>query len=547
MKRMNLHNSNWIWFIALLTVVFLTSIVQANRSDWQRQEVDWRLTGGDRIKAIWYPESAEDGLLFKGPAGKPPKVIRKQISPRLSRPEDSSVDLFGAPMVTANVIESPPIGGFTPWIAVVVTDQRSDDFDWVAQTHSSVVGRYLTNSPETDFTIGLFDTGGGTHVLNNAAANQTGIYEADLLTSNSIELIGATSSVFAWVSRPLAVFMDGLAAIDPNSMTVDDANMVGQSNVSVVVGDEPLPGQPDLTTIVGTPMSVNFVATIDNSRSIAVTYDGNDFTSPDIRFYEHGDARIPAYANAIPLKLIPSGAVNIQYIIDFESIFEFIFEPGTPSIIVGNSAQSLFFADSVDLYDGTRSAIDKGRFMLDTGSQLTVISSGIGSRLGLDPANPDFEVDITDATGAVTITPGFFLDSLEIPALGQWLVYTDVPVILLDLPSPEGGVLDGIIGMNLFVSFNLVLRGGGLMGQDPPSLEFEMIPSPLLGDIAPEGGDGVVDFLDINALAGAWRSTASSPNWNPQADLAPQPIPDGNVNYLDLAAMMDNWLKTAEP
>ena len=546
MKRMNFNNLNVACFAALLTVICLASVALADQSTWGQQGVDWRLTGGDRIKAIRYPEQTKPPL-FEGQAGNLPKVVHKQISPRASLPEDQSVGLFGSPTVTANVIDSPPVGGFVPWIAVTVTDRRSDDYDWVAETHMSVVGQYLTDSAKADFTIGLFDTGGGTHVMNYAAANRTGIYAAGLLTSNTIELLSATSSVFAWVSQPLGIFMDGLAAIDPNTMTVNDANMVGQSNVSIVVGDEPFPGDSDLVTIVGTPMSVNFVATINNDRPITVTYDGNDYTSPDIHFYDHWDSDVPAYADTIPLNLVPSGAVNIQYIIDFESIFEFIFEPGTPSIIVGNSAQSLFFVDSVDLHDGTKSAIDKGRFMLDTGSQITVISSGIGSRLGLDPANPDFEVDIEDATGAVTITPGFYLDSLEIPALGHWLTYANVPVVLLDLPSPEGGVLDGIIGMNLFVNFNLVLRGGGLLGQDPPSLEYEIIPSGLIGDIAPDGGDGAVDFLDFNAFVDAWSSTASSPNWNPEADIAPQPVSDGKVNYLDLAAMMENWLKSADP
>lgn len=547
MKRMNLYNSNWAWFFSFLIVVFLTPVVWAGRSGWQQQEVNWRLTGGDRIKAIRYPEQKTPPL-FERQDENPPKVVRKQISPRASLPDDSSVGLLGAPTVMANVIDSPPVAGFVPWIAVTVTDKRSDDFDWVAETHMSVVGRYLTNSPETDFTIGLFDTGASTHVMSYAAANRTGIHTANLLTTNTIELLGATSSVFAWVSQPLAVFMDGLAAVnDPNGLTVDDANMVGQSNVSIVVGDEPLPGQPDLPTIIGSPMSVNFVATINNDRPITVTYDGNDYTSPDIRFYDHYDSRVPAYADYVPLSLIPSGAVNVQYIIDYESIFDFIFEPGTPSIIVGNSAQSLFFVDSADLYDGIRSAIDKRRFMLDTGAQITVISSGVGSRLGLNPANPDFEVDITDSTGAVTITPGFYLDSLDIPALGHWLSYTNVPVILLDVASPEGGVLDGIIGMNLFVNFNLILRGGGLQGQAPPSLEYQIIPSPLLGDIAPEGGDGEVNFLDFCTLADAWRSTANSPNWNPGADIAPQPISDGSVNLLDLAAMTQNWLKSARP
>jgi hypothetical protein len=57
----------------------------------------------------------------------------------------------------------------------------------------------------------------------------------------------------------------------------------------------------------------------------------------------------------------------------------------------------------------------------------------------------------------------------------------------------------------------------------------------------------VVDFLDLEALADAWGSTADAPNWNPDADIAPQPVSDGIINYLDLAAMMENWLEGTAP
>jgi hypothetical protein len=455
--------------------------------------------------------------------------------------------MLSVPTVTVNVIDSPPIDGFVPRIAVVVTDKRSPDDDWVAQTHTSVVGRHLTNSPETNFVIGLFDTGAGVHIIGHAAANRTGIYDAGLLTPSFALLAGATNLVFAQVSHPLALFMDGLAAIDSDSMTVDESRMVGQSNVSVAVGDEPATGQPDLPTIIGSPMSVYFVTVIKNENPITITQDGNDLTSPDIRFYSHGDSRIPSYENTIPLNLIPAGGFNVQYTIDFDAIIDLTFQPGSPSIIYGLGSQSLFFVNSVDLQDGARSAIDKQRFMVDTGAQITVIGSGIGSRLGLNPANPDFEVDIQDVTGEVTINPGFYVDSLEVPALGDWLSFTNVPVVLLDVGSPEGGFLDGIIGMNLFTNFNMVLQGGGLFGQDPPSLAYEFIRTPIVGDIAPEGGDGIVDFLDFAIFADAWLATPASGNWNPKADLAPPENPDGKIGFQDLIVFAEYWLDVGVP
>ncbi len=544
MKSIEMHNSSWGWILILLAVVPLTTVVQAAHPGWQRQEVDWRSTGGDRIIGIRHPEDEQPKLTPKR-AFSQPRLVRRTIVGEEGDIQ-STIGLLSVPTVRVNIIDSPPIAGFVPWIAVAVTDERSDDFDWVAQTHMSVAGNPLTDSPQTDFTIGLFDTGASVHLVGYEAALRTGIYDADLLTPSETELVGATNSVFARVSYPLGVFIEGLAAVDANEMILDNSNMVGQSNVSIVVGEQPDPGKPDLPTAIGSPLSVNFVTVFNNDTPVTVTYDSNDYTGPDIRFYDHFDPRIPEYENKIPLNLIPSGAVNIQYITDLEAIMEFVFRPGSPSTIVGNLAQSLFFVNSVDLQHGDRGAIDKQRFMVDTGAQITVISSGVGSRLGLDPANPDFEVDIQDVTGEVTIHPAFYIDSLEIPALGDWLGFTNVPVVLLDVDSPEGGTLDGIIGMNLFTNFNLVLKGGGMFGQDPPSLTYEFIQTTLFGDIAPEGGDGIIDSQDFAALAEAWLATPDSPNWNPKADLAPPDNPDGIIDINDLKVLLEYWLESSE-
>jgi hypothetical protein len=546
MKRISSYNSIRGCFVLLLVVVSLTSVAWAGRPGWRWQEVDWRATSGGRITGVRYPEQ-EEPILVHEQASRQPRSVRKTILRKGAESKEPSMGLLSVPTVMVNVIDSPPIAGFVPRIAVAVTDRRANDDDWVAQTHMSVVGRHLTSSPETNFTIGLFDTGASTHVVSYAAANRTGINDADLLTPSVVELVGATNSVLARVSHPLALFMDGLAAIDAETMTLDESRMVGQSNVAVVVGDEPAPGQPDLPTVIGSPMSVYFVTVIDNENPITITQDGNDLESPDIRFYSHGDPDIPSYENNIPLNLIPAGGLNVQYVIDFGAIIDFTFQPGSPSVIFGMGSQSLFFVNSVDLQDGARSALDKQRFMVDTGAQITVISSGIGSRLGLDPANPDFEVDIQDVTGEVTIHPGFYLDSLEIPALGDWLGFTNAPVVLLDVGSPEGGTLDGIIGMNLFTDFNLVLQGGGMLGQDPPSLAYKSIRAPLVGDIAPEGGDGVVDFLDFAVLADAWLTTEASANWNPRADLAPPESPDGKIDFQDMVVLTEHWLDADAP
>ena len=519
------NNSKQICFTLLIISSTLWTSVQAEQSSMQLEKVNLLAGPAGCIKSIRY---------FK--------VKDAQTGPI---PNFKFFSTVSTDISTLNTIDSPPIAGFTPLITVAVTDKRSDDLDWVAEPHMSVAGRYLTESPETDFIIGLFDTGASTNIISNAGAARTGIFSSDLLTPSTVEIEGATHSVFGGVSQPLGVFMDGLAAIDQNTMMLDDSNMVGESNLSVIVGDIPAPNEPDLPTVVGTPVSVYFVTSISNEHHISVVYDGNNYTSPDIQFYDHFDPRIPDYQNRIPLNLIPAGAADVQYFPDLDGIIDFVFQPGSPSII-GSLLQSLFFVNSVDLRHGTHSAIDRDRFMLDTGAQITVVGTNVGSRLGLNPDNPDFEIDIQDVTGHITIEPGFYIDSLEIPALGDWLRFTNVPVVMLDVGSPEGGFLDGIIGMNLFTEYNLVLRGGGLIGQDPPSLEFERISARLIADIAPDDGDGVVDFFDIAAFGEAWLATPTSPNWNPKANLAPRFTPDSIINILDFAILAECWLDSVE-
>ncbi len=537
---MKLHHSIQIWLVLLLTTVLCwTSVAQAVRPGWKRQEVNWRTTGGARIKAIHYPLGKKLPIPTKQDNHQQKQIHKKLIPPEAN----SRLGLFAQDLTTpiyATVIDSPPIGGFVPWIAVSVTDRRSAELEFEAIPSASVVGRFLTSNPQVDYAIGIFDTGASAHVMSGAGATRVGLFDhtPDLITSNLIEVYGVTGSVDVWVSQPIGLFIDGLGAIDSNGLLPDNSAMVGQTNVSISVGD-PI-DSPNLPTAIGTPLSVFFTTVFNNEQQITVTLDNEEFTGPDLLFYENNDPCIPNYSNVIPLELRPLGAVSVQYLPSLEGLFEF--PPASPSTIIGNLSQSLFFVHSVDITEGENTAIDKDRFMFDTGAQVTVIGSRIAARLQLDTSNPEFEEEITDVTGATTMVPGFYIDSIEIPALGEWLSFTNVPVILLDVASPEGGTLDGIIGMNLFVEFNLVLRGGGLFLQDDPTLEFKLIQTPIIADIAPQGGDGIVDFLDFAALAKSWLATPTSPNWNPKANIAPSSSPDSSIDILDLAVFTEFWL-----
>ncbi len=552
MKRSNPYNSLRGWFILLpIALVCLTSFVEAGRPGWQHQEVNWQMTGGASVKAVNYPDRNAPTLFFKQTDNLPKRLL-KEAAQKESAYQPISLSTQPTPDITANIIESPALGGFLSWCMVTFTDERSGELELDAVASSSVIGNYLTATPETDYAIAVFDTGAGAHIVGSGDADRAGLFDhtPDLITSNTVEFTGVTGSATAWVSQPLGLFIDGLGVIEPNGLLLDNSSMVGEFNVSVAVGD-PIESSTSLT-VIGTPLSVFLAAAFHNDQPINITHNGTKLTAPDIRFYTLDDLHVPSYANTIPLELRPIGSVAVQYFPDFFNILD-PFDPDfgapfSPSVLTGLlPMQGLFFVSSVDLTHTGRTSLDKDGFIFDTGSSYTLISEAIGARLGLNPNNPEFELEILIATGETITAPGYYIDSLEVIATPEWLSFTNVPVVVLDAPSPEGGVLDGIIGTNLFVDFNFIFRGGGLPGQDLPRIEFERLPERIIADIAPGAGDGVVDLLDLAAFAAVWHTNSESFNWNPRADMAPQTKPDGKIDILDLAVFAEYWLNIAVP
>src|SRR3989304_3617013 len=195
MKFIDSHKlvRGWLFFL-LISFVGWVSLVQARQDEWQRQQVDWRITGGGRIKAIHYPKNKAPAMLA-GRKGRWPKKFRRQllgpeaISRLAQLAQEFATEKFTSP-IFANVIDSPPIDGFVPWVVVAITDERSDELELDAIPRTSVVGNYLTANPEADYAIGIFDTGASAHVIGNAAAIQAGLFSADLITSNTCTIFG---------------------------------------------------------------------------------------------------------------------------------------------------------------------------------------------------------------------------------------------------------------------------------------------------------------------------------------------------------------------
>ncbi len=532
------HPILWLLLVAL----WCTSTAFGDERAWNRREVKWRVSADRQIKAIYYPEDENLPTLEN-------RVQRRpvEVQPRTKELKTESTAATTTEGITtavfANVINSPPIDGFLPYVTVAITDERSSDlYDVDAYPQYSIVGNYLTGSPESDYAIGIFDTGSSAHIINAYDALTTGIYDADLVTSFTVTILGATGQIDALVSQPLGIFVDGLAAINANTLLADDSNMVGQSNGSTIVGD--IVESPNLPTIVGSPLAFFFTTVIKNSKTVALSIDGDEIRSPDVRLYQHNDSAIPVYPYKINLEVLPSTAYAVQYFPCFEIMEacpEGDGEPTTPSLVFGSMfdvPQSLFFATRTDLAHGGRTS-QQNHFMFDTGAQITVVSESQAADIELLQNDPNFYVEIIDATGASTIADGYYVDLLEISAIPSWLSFTHVPVIVLNVDSPEGGVLDGIIGMNLFVDMDFYIHGGGLYGQDQPYIKFNFLPPGPKGDIAPPGGDGKVDIFDLATFANAWLANPLSPNWYSPADM----VADAIINFRDFAILAQGWMQ----
>ncbi len=520
--------------LSLVASVCLTSKAAAKKTDWVRQEADFRISGDSRIKAIYHPKDN-------------PVPTRARKRKQDTQPQTIITDMQAPAVIGLNVIDSPPIDGFIPWIAVLTTNKGKDleDLDTEAYPRSSLIGNLTTNDPGNNYLIGLFDTGASTSIIGYEDSLTIGL-TGSFLTPFTIPIGGVNDTVDVMVSMPIGLFVDTIGAVEPNGVLFDFSGFVGESNVSIAVGQQPPGNEPDLPTVIGSPMSVFYSTVFDVENPVSTVHDNNEITSPLVGIYEHDDLRIPNYLNTLPLELRPLGGLSVNYIPNLEiwDPWDPLFQaPGTPSIITGVGNQSLFFVPSVDLYEGSNMAYDRDRFMWDSGAQVTVIGIRIASRLALDPYDPDFWVEIQGVTGAVSFEPGFYIDSVDIPATGSWLSFTNVPVVLIDIASPEGGTLDGIIGMNLFVEYNFVLKGGGMFLQEDPAVYFEH-KDHIIADVAPSSGDGVVDSLDLLAMARSWLTTPGDSQWNPRCDIAPSPRPDGIINQADFAVIANHWLET---
>lgn len=432
----------------------------------------------------------------------------------------------------------PPMAGFSPLVAIVTSDRRSsDDFDWEHALVSSYVGKPLNPPAEKNFVVGVLDTGSVVDLAAGDSAQILGL-KGRYLTTNTMGIGGVGGTIDATITMPIGVFAAGLAAVSPNGQ-LDLSKLVGHTNVSVLASPAIECDGDSLSGVVGTPFLAFYttIIRVDQPRKVVVR--GKTYIGPDIQILSSYKPPTSVYRHKIPMELgglSPVSTASYYAFPDFDDILGEWFPIAPTALSMGAMmlpTGGSFYAE-VGLLQGQigpLNVLQTARMLVDTGAQSSIISSNVAAKLNL-PLEPDFTAQIC-GIGGTTEAPGYYVDYVRINAMGGALEFERVPFIVLDMESPEGGSLDGILGMNLFWNRNIVLEpttsGTGFLHISNP-VPFAYIDLNL---------DDVVDATDFAIFAAAWRTTPADPAWNPRCDL----FIDEVIDARDLEAFMDAWLR----
>jgi hypothetical protein len=334
----------------------------------------------------------------------------------------------------------------SPVAPTITLDPANDEFGAQIQTVTQ-----LGNSGRV--TLGILDTGASP--ITVAPGDQASFTDpVPVKTPGGASADGIGGSVTGDVSMPITVLTDGLHAasvdIDFNTLNLTTSANFTQTSARVngiqaFIGTDS--GSPDMPTISGTPVFAGGFNSASRGKLAArvdlingVDLYGIGLLEPDVHF-------VPATTRLVPgagelLATIPMGRIGDNTVVvpgtDISSNYNFVSNSVQLNDTVGNQAYSL----------------SGQRFLLDTGSQMTVISTAEANALHIDLSRPIDSIDVQGVGGAQTVK-GYLIDSLQVGLVGLGpLTFKNVPVFVLDAAP---GQIDGILGMNLWNNVDQML------------------------------------------------------------------------------------------
>lgn len=336
-------------------------------------------------------------------------------------------------------------------VAITITDLRGEAFDIIGTAETGLSGSLLPGHT-TNVIFGQLDSGSGTHLVSYPGAVASGL-QGSYLTENTSAAGGVDGSVDLVVTQPVGFFAQGLQDLDAQGHP-QSGSMLGEGNFSGLVNTaDNVASGANIPTLIGAPFLLNYPAYIRNSQPIQPRGSTNGYSTPSITFYSSPtDPSLPVLAHKVFLQVRPVGQPVVAYFILLDE------NPYAPSTIIsGQGASALFFtASAMTLHKGAN--VSSGPMVVDTGAQATLLSEIAAAELDLDLLNPDFTVQVQGLVTNLT-APGFYIDYATIPAGGGGLTWTNMPVVILNVESPEGGTLFGIFGSNLTANRDLLFNG----------------------------------------------------------------------------------------
>lgn len=284
---------------------------------------------------------------------------------------------------------------------------------------------------------------------------------------------GIGGTVVGDVSQPGKIITNGMHAVtfsfddflNPFSFDLTGDALQTDSNIQVFVGTAD--GSPELPTITGTPVlnpvpvthSGGMAAKVDMQGfafDLTSLIDGLVLPMPDLHFVDAG--------TTLPQPVDTTTTAPVYLPLDFLGEDNHT-DPGDLITVSPSPMDNHVTLINNATVPAPTTAADK-HFLLDTGAQLSVVSTDLAQEIGFDLAHPEFNITVGGVGGQVDI-PGFLLSELDLPTTdpGTLVQFTNVPIFVLDVDP----AIDGILGMNLWNTAQTLLydpfnSGGSRLG-----------------------------------------------------------------------------------
>jgi hypothetical protein len=335
----------------------------------------------------------------------------------------------------------------------------------------------------------IFDTGAS--AITFAASDQANYVDPiPVKVAGGAMADGIGGGITGDVSEPGTILADGLHAAQ---LTFDSlgfpvfnlsfgADTAAAPGVQAFVGTDA--GSPDMPTITGTPI-LNPSPDHPNGLAARVDLQGAqlDFSDvipglilpmPDLHFVAPGTLLTADTGTTAPVR-VPLGLYGSDNHLNPGDVITESPSPIQPDVQVVNAGV----------------AIPHQHFLLDTGAQLSVISTAEAQTLGLDLAHPTTSITVQGVAGTEDV-PGYTIDEIDVPLSdGGTLAFTHVPVYVLDIADG----IDGLLGMNLFNTASSMLYDP--FDSSGPSLQLTFFTDrPTGGDLG-TGDVGMLQQLGV--------------------------------------------------